>query len=83
MYLSKQEGDLGLGNLVLKNVTLVGKWLWRFPLESQLHKVMDSTFGIQMNWWDVNLGTYSFPKILFVLGLIGDMRLRNGHHNRF
>lgn len=30
---SKMKGGLGLGNLKKKNVSILGKWLWRFPLE--------------------------------------------------
>ena len=30
---SKDRGGLGLGNLRKKNLALLGKWLWRFPLE--------------------------------------------------
>lgn len=29
----KVEGGLGIGHMVHKNVALLGKWLWRFPLE--------------------------------------------------
>ena len=28
----KNEGRLGLGNLVSKNIAVVAKWLWQFPL---------------------------------------------------
>ena len=30
---SKKQGGLGVGNLLNKNIALLGKWLWRFPLE--------------------------------------------------
>lgn len=30
----REEGGLGLGNMESKNVSLLGKCLWRFPLES-------------------------------------------------
>ena len=33
----KKEGGLGLDNLVSKNITLVAKWLWRFPLECHFY----------------------------------------------
>lgn len=31
--ISKEKGGLGIGNLKWKNRALLGKWLWRFPLE--------------------------------------------------
>jgi hypothetical protein len=30
---SREKGGLGIGNLVNRNVSLLGKWLWRFPIE--------------------------------------------------
>ncbi|WP_216667714.1 hypothetical protein, partial [Proteus mirabilis] len=32
---TKEKGGLGIGNLRKKNSALLGKWLWRFPLEQQ------------------------------------------------
>ena len=48
----KEEGGVGLGNLVS---SLVGKWLWRFPLEpdSLWHKMIKSKYGLHLNGWDV------------------------------
>lgn len=49
----KEEGGLGLGNLISKNFSLLGKWLWRFPLEpeSLWHKVIFSIRGFEHNRW--------------------------------
>lgn len=43
----KEEGGLGLGNIEAKNLSLLGKWLWRYLLEadSLWHKVIKSKFG--------------------------------------
>ena len=51
---SKRNGGLGLGNLKKKNVALLGKWLWRFPLEQQSlwAKISKRKYGIQLNGWD-------------------------------
>ena len=50
----KRNGGLGLGNLKKKNVALLGKWLWRFPLEQQSFwaKIIKSKYDIQSNGWD-------------------------------
>ena len=55
---SKEDGGLGLGNLVAKNISLVAKWHWRFPLEttSLWHRVIRSKYGVQQNGWDANIG---------------------------
>ena len=62
----KKEGRLGLSNLVSKNITLVAKWLFRFPLEphSSWHQVIRSKYGLDKNGWDANTatqGTLSSP----------------------
>lgn len=31
----KSKGGLGIGNLLVRNRTLLGKWLWHFPLEDE------------------------------------------------
>ncbi|KAM2004953.1 hypothetical protein FF1_000090 [Malus domestica] len=53
---SKEDGGLGLGNLRFRNVALLAKWLWRFPLEpnSLWHKVIRSKYGLHANGWDAN-----------------------------
>ncbi|KAM7488895.1 hypothetical protein LguiB_026379 [Lonicera macranthoides] len=54
--LPKKCGGLGVGNLKFKNMALLGKWLWRFPLESKSlwHSIILSKFGNHSNGWDVN-----------------------------
>ncbi|KAL5539045.1 hypothetical protein UlMin_044773 [Ulmus minor] len=38
----KEYGGLGIGNLMLRNKALLGKWLWRFPLEQ--HSLWAASF---------------------------------------
>lgn len=47
-----EEGWLGI-----KNISLIGKWLWHFPLEphSFWRKVVRSKFGVQQNSWDADV----------------------------
>ena len=56
---SKDRGGLGLGNLRKKNLALLGKWLWRFPLEQQSlwAMVIRSKYGKHANGWDSNVLT--------------------------
>ena len=51
------EGGFGLGNVVLKDISLVWKWLWRFPLEpnSLWHRVVKSKYGLQQKGWDASV----------------------------
>lgn len=50
-----KEGGLGFGNMASKNISLVGKWLWRYPLQpdSLWHMVIKSKFGSHKSSWDV------------------------------
>lgn len=45
----KVEGGFALGNVVSKNISMLGKWLWRYPLESYSlwHKVIRSKYRCQ------------------------------------
>ena len=54
---SKIMGGLGIGNLAKKNEALLGKWLWRFPLEqnSLWCSIIRSKYGIHENGWDSNV----------------------------
>ncbi|RVW15386.1 putative ribonuclease H protein [Vitis vinifera] len=53
----KKLGGLGFGKTSLRNIALLGKWLWRFPRErnSLWHKVIASIYGIHPNGWDANM----------------------------
>ena len=52
----KAKGGLGFGKISLRNLTLLGKWLWRYPRESLAlwHQVILSIYGTHSNGWDVN-----------------------------
>lgn len=51
-------GGLAVGNIITRNIALLGKWLWRFPLErdSLWHSVIKSRYGMQGNGWDSQIG---------------------------
>ncbi|KAL5543390.1 hypothetical protein UlMin_007174 [Ulmus minor] len=62
----KELGGLGIGNLILRNKALLGKWLWRFPLEqhSLWAAVIRSKYGLDRNGWDTNrvtVGSFRNP----------------------
>ena len=44
---TKKFGGLKVGNLTKRNLTLLGKWLWRFPLEqdSLWHSIIASKYA--------------------------------------
>ncbi|KAL5557179.1 hypothetical protein UlMin_039415 [Ulmus minor] len=44
----KESGGLGIGNLLIRNKALLGKWLWRFPLEQHTlwAAVIRSKYGL-------------------------------------
>lgn len=46
--LSKDKGGLALGNIVARNLALLGKWLWRIPLESDSlwFSIIKSKYGV-------------------------------------
>lgn len=46
-----------MGNLIKRNVSLLGKYLWKFPVEhvKLQHLIMTSKHGIQMNGIGYNL----------------------------
>ena len=53
----KELGGLGFGKTSLRNIALLGKWLWRFPRERNgiWHKVIVSIYGTHPNGWDSNM----------------------------
>ncbi|KAL5577599.1 hypothetical protein UlMin_019298 [Ulmus minor] len=62
----KELGGLGIGNLILRNKALLGKWLWRFPLEQHTlwAAVIRSKYGLDRNGWDTNrvtVGSFRNP----------------------
>lgn len=52
----KAIGGLGFGNISLRNLALLGKWLWRYPREGSTlwHEVILSIYGSHSNGWDAN-----------------------------
>ncbi|KAJ9697352.1 hypothetical protein PVL29_009249 [Vitis rotundifolia] len=52
----KAKGGLGFGRISLRNSSLLGKWLWRFPKEGSAlwHQVILSIYGSCSNGWDAN-----------------------------
>ncbi|XP_028093546.1 uncharacterized protein LOC114293627 [Camellia sinensis] len=52
--LLKENGGLAIGNIVARNMALLGKWLWRFLLEvdSVWHSVIRSKYGTHDNGRD-------------------------------
>ena len=48
---------LGFGKTSLRNIALLGKWLWRFPRERNglWHKVIASIYGTHPNGWNANM----------------------------
>ena len=61
----KSLGGLGVGNLVARNRAILGKWLWRFPLENESlwHYIFRSKYGIQINGWDAKEGKGVLPEV--------------------
>lgn len=62
----KDAGGLGIGNLILRNKALLGKWWWRFHKERYYlwGKIIESKYGMQENGWDAGLAlknTYRCP----------------------
>ena len=52
----KEIGGLSFGNISLRNLALLGKWLWRYLREGSTlwHQVILSIYGSHFNGWDVN-----------------------------
>ena len=55
MYRLKEFGWLGFGKTSLRTCALIGKWLWRYPKESDSlwHWVILSIY--RRNGWDANI----------------------------
>ena len=53
----KELGGLGFEKTSLRNIALLGKWLWRFPRERKglWHKVIASIYRTHPNGWDANM----------------------------
>lgn len=52
----KKHSSLALGEILTKNIILLGKWISRFPREqsSLWASVIRSKFGFNTNCWDSN-----------------------------
>lgn len=57
LYKPKLEGGLGIGKIQLINSVLLGKWLWKYPRESDAlwNKVILSIYETHPNGWDANV----------------------------
>ena len=53
----KELEGLGFEKTSLRNIALLGKWLWRFPRERNglWYKVIASIYGTHPNGWDANM----------------------------
>lgn len=53
---TKEEGGLGIGNLLQKKQAWLGKWIWRFPLEkgSLWVSIVTRKYRMQPNGWESN-----------------------------
>lgn len=62
------RGDLGLVNLVLKNVVLVCKWLWRYLLEPNSFDIGSSILSLVCKWMCgiLNLAIVTFVSPWFI-----------------
>ena len=74
--LPKVYGGLGVGNLERRNKSLLFKWLWRFPLETDAlwYAVIKSKYGLHDNQWDSGINhlvTYRNPW-KFISSLYGE-----------
>ena len=89
----KRHGELGLRHLKVFNHALLGKWLWRFPLErkSFWRKVIVGKFGEEEGGWTTRVVRESYG-----MGLWKDIkkgweefflrtriRIGNGRRTRF
>ncbi|GMP92437.1 hypothetical protein CsSME_00042662 [Camellia sinensis var. sinensis] len=55
---SKEKGGLAIGNIIVRNIALLDKWLWRFSIESNslwCSVIKKSKYGIQPNGRDSNV----------------------------
>lgn len=60
-WVGSRRRSLGLGSLVIKNISLVAKWMWQFPLElhSPWHRIIRNKFGANQIGWDVSISFLS------------------------
>ena len=52
----KVKRGLGFGKIFIRNLALLGKWLWRYLREGSAlwHQVILSIYGSHSNGWDAN-----------------------------
>ena len=89
----KHKGGLEIGNLIIRNRSLLLKWLWRFTREGEMlwHKVIRSKHGrTEGGWWSYGAGSTMYRSpwkaiqgLLSVFLNHAKLKLGNGERIRF
>lgn len=60
-------GRLGIGKLKERNIALLRKWLWHFPIEigNLWQSTISSKYGHHLDGWDVNPSSSRFTSLIW------------------